>query len=196
MTVQHKNLTGSDLHEPKGISSAGTGTAYFADGAGSGNWVDPGGSVYGETIVTNNSTTQNMTIATDTTLNTDSDYVKVDSGVWTAGLNDGVTFNTSNDYLEIATSGVYVLSFWASFVNDTNLSVTAFKYSTDNTNATLSTRKVSRKTGTGGDVGSITAVGHAQLNAGDKVSMFVAADKTCVITLQDAGLTLILLKAD
>lgn len=41
MSVQHKNLTGADLHEPKGVATAGAGTVYEADGAGSGSWVDP-----------------------------------------------------------------------------------------------------------------------------------------------------------
>lgn len=36
--VQHSNLTGSDLHEPKGASSASNNTVYVSDGAGSGAW--------------------------------------------------------------------------------------------------------------------------------------------------------------
>lgn len=34
----HKDLTGADLHEPKGISTASANTGYFANGAGSGTW--------------------------------------------------------------------------------------------------------------------------------------------------------------
>lgn len=34
----HKDLTGSELHEPKGVASASSNTAYFADGSGSGSW--------------------------------------------------------------------------------------------------------------------------------------------------------------
>lgn len=33
---EHKDLTGADLHEPKGQSSASVSTVYIADGAGSG----------------------------------------------------------------------------------------------------------------------------------------------------------------
>lgn len=36
--VAHSTLTGSELHEPKGVDSAALGTVYVADGAGSGNW--------------------------------------------------------------------------------------------------------------------------------------------------------------
>lgn len=34
----HRDLTGSDLHEPKGISTANAGTSYISNGSGSGNW--------------------------------------------------------------------------------------------------------------------------------------------------------------
>ena len=37
MTV-HKNLTGTDLHEPKGVAGAASGQTYHANGAGSGVW--------------------------------------------------------------------------------------------------------------------------------------------------------------
>lgn len=39
MTVAHSSLTGSDLHEPKGVASANAGDVYVADGAGSGDWL-------------------------------------------------------------------------------------------------------------------------------------------------------------
>ena len=42
----HKDLTGADLHEPKGIESAADGTVYEADGSGSGNWVSRLSEVY------------------------------------------------------------------------------------------------------------------------------------------------------
>ena len=38
MSVEHSTLTGSDLHEPKGASSASTGQVYIANGSGSGAW--------------------------------------------------------------------------------------------------------------------------------------------------------------
>ena len=36
--VAHKNITGTDLHEPKGIAAAAINTLYVADGAASGSW--------------------------------------------------------------------------------------------------------------------------------------------------------------
>lgn len=37
--VAHKNLTGTNLHEPKGADSAAVYSTYVSDGAGSGSWV-------------------------------------------------------------------------------------------------------------------------------------------------------------
>ncbi len=34
----HSTLTGADLHEPKGVESASSGTVYVANGSGSGSW--------------------------------------------------------------------------------------------------------------------------------------------------------------
>lgn len=36
--VKHSGLTGTDLHEPKGVAAAGLGQAYVSDNAGSGSW--------------------------------------------------------------------------------------------------------------------------------------------------------------
>jgi microcystin-dependent protein len=36
--IEHANLTGSALHEPKGVENATLGQVYVADGNGSGNW--------------------------------------------------------------------------------------------------------------------------------------------------------------
>lgn len=37
-TIEHSALTSTDLHEPKGISSATADQVYMANGAGSGSW--------------------------------------------------------------------------------------------------------------------------------------------------------------
>lgn len=44
--VAHASLTGSELHEPKGADTAGLGTVYVADGAGSGSWNSIGTSAF------------------------------------------------------------------------------------------------------------------------------------------------------
>jgi hypothetical protein len=37
--VEHRNLTGDSLHEPKGAADANSGDVYVADGLGSGAWL-------------------------------------------------------------------------------------------------------------------------------------------------------------
>lgn len=44
--VAHSTLTGSELHEPKGVENANLGEVYVADGAGSGNWQSVGTSSF------------------------------------------------------------------------------------------------------------------------------------------------------
>ncbi len=40
MPTSHASVTGSDLHEPKGVAAATTGQVYIADGAASGDWTN------------------------------------------------------------------------------------------------------------------------------------------------------------
>ena len=40
-TTVHSTMTGTDLHEPKGVASAADETVYVADNAGSGAWKKP-----------------------------------------------------------------------------------------------------------------------------------------------------------
>lgn len=40
-TIVHSQLTDPQLHEPKGVATASSGSLYFADGEGSGAWKVP-----------------------------------------------------------------------------------------------------------------------------------------------------------
>lgn len=44
--IAHASLTGADLHEPKGATTAALGTVYVADGVGSGSWANVGTSSF------------------------------------------------------------------------------------------------------------------------------------------------------
>lgn len=44
--VAHSTLTGSELHEPKGVDAAVAGTVYVANGSGSGSWSNVGTSSF------------------------------------------------------------------------------------------------------------------------------------------------------
>lgn len=62
----HRDLTGAELHEPKGVESALSGTVYVANGSGSGVWSNLGGDRV--TLTTLTSEGGNLTIPTGANL--------------------------------------------------------------------------------------------------------------------------------
>lgn len=66
--ADHASLTGSSLHEPKGVALAAAGTIYVANGAGSGSWTTlshtglPVGAVVGFSYTQNATETSTTTI--------------------------------------------------------------------------------------------------------------------------------------
>lgn len=75
--VEHNAITDPNIHEPKGVSSASSGTVYVADGAGSGTWSTVGTKV-SEVIVNDASdfptaVSDVITLAADTVYYIDGD---------------------------------------------------------------------------------------------------------------------------
>lgn len=103
MAIQHKDIQEPNIHEPKGVALAPSGTAYMANGNGSGLWrkliatdlsgitsaasgdkvlIAQGGAfttqrdfAIGSMIITGNANAFTVPDAVDDSLNTDSDYV-------------------------------------------------------------------------------------------------------------------------
>ena len=190
--ITHSTLSGAELHEPKGVATAPVEHVYVTDGAGSGEFKSVN-AVYGEAEMLENATLQAVTGATDTTLNTNSEYIKTTGALWTTGEQSGVTFNAGG-WLDVITTGTYEVSLWVTYAYSTGSTLVAFKFSLDDTVNNLNTRKVSRKIGTGGDVGAAASSWYKDLTAGDKISIFVAADASGNLTIVDAGLNIQLLK--
>jgi predicted solute-binding protein len=98
----HKDLTGAELHEPKGADSAAAGTVYVADGSGSGDWTP----AYEGIFILN----QYWMSGEITDISTPSShayiYVPVDSEMFelAAILSTGIT--TANAVLSIYVNGV------------------------------------------------------------------------------------------
>ena len=61
----HKDLTGADLHEPKGVSSATSGQVYVADGSGSGAWTSKNGDILNANIYQVNSVIDDLGTASN-----------------------------------------------------------------------------------------------------------------------------------
>ena len=108
--AEHNTLTGSSLHEPKGVESAAVQTIYVADGAGSGDWVLPPTASHGEMVVESYNTRFSVTADIDPTLNTDTDHTKITgTGMWAAGHPEKVTFNVDERLVPV--DGEYEIYF-------------------------------------------------------------------------------------
>lgn len=102
--IPHSELSGSQLHEPKGVSGATSGQVYIADGSGSGTWTTQAGASYGgiclndgagsDTLGTIGTTAKQFTVFTDD---------MTSSGV--------VPDSTTDKDLVVGDSGTYLVSF-------------------------------------------------------------------------------------
>lgn len=138
---------------------------------------------YGQLAISNNTATIAVTAAVDPTLATNSDYVQV-TGVWNPiphGLNNGVIQHTND--IEIARNGVYKIAMWANMTSGTNNTIIGFKFAINGVITLV--RRPKAKIGSAGDTENLSAYGFAEFVAGDKITLWIAADKSANITLQD-----------
>lgn len=103
MTTIHKNLTGADLHEPKGADTALAGKVYVSDGAGSGAWTTA------SSIITNTAFTTGDLKATHK-VTADTDWI-----MWSDGsIGDGSSSATIRANADTAT--LFAL-YWNNYSN-------------------------------------------------------------------------------
>lgn len=98
----HKDLTGAELHEPKGVASAASGTVYVADGSGSGDWTPVYDGVY--------NLNEYWMDGTITDISTVSDkcyiYVPVDSEIFEIAAIINTALTTADAVLSVYINGV------------------------------------------------------------------------------------------
>src|SRR5690242_4018524 len=91
--MEHRDITGLNNHEPKGIENADSGEVYVADGAGSGVWQDldiPTGAFVADIKKFTNAGTSDWTVPSD--LFAIKVIVQAEGGgISTAATNDGDT---------------------------------------------------------------------------------------------------------
>lgn len=192
MAIEHVNIADGERHEPKGISTAALGKVYQANGAASGAWVFPSGSVYSELYITSGTTSQTLAAA--------SAFSKLNpTGAWVAGASFGITQIAADGTFTILTAGQYELDFWVNFTTAAAASASEyyFKYAV---NGVVSDRRVkATKYSNNVDKLYTGAGGIAHLNASDVLSIYVAGDATTsgtAITPTEVGFTVKILKAD
>lgn len=165
-TIQHNVLTTSDLHEPKGISTASAGDVYVADGAGSGTWTDQNiayGTIYSQP-------SDSVAIATIGTT------VKVFAGFSTNGEASGTVVDKNNSKITVSSSGKYLINFTISFstVAAGDAGTYTFRVRIGGVEKHIGFTKAMSGTS---DVGSATCSGILSLSASDEIKIYVASDE-------------------
>ena len=188
--VEHNTLTDPDLHEPKGVAAASAGQTHIADGAGSGAWEYNLGNCHGDAIIASNATVTAITAASDSTLSTDTDYIKVTAG-WSLAHARNMSLNV--DELVIDVAGEYFITFWADIKVPLNNNFVGIKYAINDT-PPYSNRKVIAQSSTTNDFLNLSASGIvAGLSVNDTLSVYIAGTKTDNLVVQEAGLIAFLL---
>lgn len=189
MTIEHKNIPEIHLHELKGASTALLDTIPVGTGGGSTTFQRNLLSDHADMLITNNATVTNVVAAVDPTLNTDTDYVEVTTS-WAAGHQTGISFNVKS--LQVAVTGNYMLSFWASIMIPTTNSFLAIKFGINST-PPLSSQKIVSQSATANDYRNLFGMAIVSLTAGDTVSIYTASSKTNALKFEEAGLNMFLL---
>lgn len=225
MTIQHASIPDVYLHEPKGVVTATSGQAYHANGAGSGAWrkslntdiqglTGDGGSTnqkivtdgangfvmkqdsaFGSMVITNNTNAFTTVAASDSTLNTNSDYqLLTGTGApWAPeSLYGGTTFNTNR--ITVPVTGYYRVDLWATIAQWPSASAkVSVKYRINGT--TFVTRHpLARSPGTASDPGALSGFGLALLTAGDFLQIYIAATASGNLIFSDLNTTIELMR--
>lgn len=116
---EHRDITGADLHEPKGVAGASEGEFYRADGEGSGSWTPgTGWTTYLDSAYTV-SAKRSVTASTRTKVTIDGLALQDGNGgvnaLWDTATNKVVAFNENDLYAvrfdfkaQSATASAYV----------------------------------------------------------------------------------------
>lgn len=221
MAIQHRDITDPNLHEPKGASSAGTGTVYISNGAGSGAWgnlppssleglgsagVDDnlkivsdgsGGlqykkdSAYGLMEIINNSANFAVTAAADSTLTDNSDYAPVEGTG--APWASGLTQDVtySSATLTADSTGVYKIVA-SGVLHGIPSATTRIGIKAIISDTVFTDRKSEILSGTA-NFGSFYFEDIVSLNAGDSVQLGIASDESGNVIIDSASFSITLL---
>lgn len=223
--IQHAVIPDLYLHEPKGIVSAGPGTMYVSNGAGSGGWQkadttnlkglfgDLGNSNlipvsdgtnglafkarsgYGQMSVTNNTNNFALTAAADSSLATNTDYVLYTGTGAPLGAS-GIEFGTSFTTDRLTALVTGVYKLTVNAALSGFPSTAARIGMKFRTNATaFSARRAMCKSNAAGDDGSLSLSELMVLNANDFVQLYMASTVTGGLIVTDLVCVLELVRA-
>lgn len=223
MSIQHKSIPDSELHEPKGVATAANSTVYVGNGTGSGSWrklaptelsnmsatltqsnrklVSDGAngitstydSAYGVMAITNNTNGFTVTTASDVTLNTNTDYKILTGGGAPWAGESLFNITFSGDRLIVPVNGVYKIEVWTDL---TSFPSTTAKIAVKYliNGTTYSTRKIQAKSNSAGDSGNLNGFGLISLNASDYIQLAVASSAAGSVIFNSFNSTLSLVR--
>ena len=201
----HKDLSAAECHEdiliiPAGTIDSGKVITPSSSTAGEGELRQLNCSEilntpldFGNMVITNNTTIQSLTIAVDTTFNTNTDYASITPAFWAGEFNsDGITF--ASGQLTVSKPGMYLITGFLSLKSSVNNTRAALKGLVNGT--TFTPRKIQNEApSTSAETnfaGSILAL----LAVNDTIEFAIAVDKTCDITINDANIDMIMIRND
>lgn len=203
MSLDHRYLASSNVHEPKHISDStssdiGKVITPLGDGTSELRALTPEEVgvkvIYGEAALDANNVSFPITAATDATLYTLTDYVQVNSTrIPTVYLdqNSGVTFDSIANSMQPSLNGVYKIHVWMNIKSDTANSKIGIKAKKNGTWCNF-TAKTDIKDA--GRTQNITSYIITDLTTTSDVTIWLACDKTANLTIQDMRFSVELLK--
>lgn len=224
MAIQHRDIQDPDIHEPKGIATAPSGTSYRSNGSGSGVFrkdlptdlegltgAQPGHKVLigsdgasftsardtavGSMLILDNDNGFTVNAASDPDLGTNTDYVLF-SGNGAPWQGDSTMSGVvfNTDRLTVVHPGIYKIEIWAVIKG----------FPTNSSRVALKYRrngtlfgpaKAMIKSNSSGDYGNISAFGITDLQEGDYIQLAVASSAGGSLTFDSIRMTLLLLQA-
>lgn len=161
-------------------NGAAAGLRLITDGSGGLSTEPTPASSFGTMNLTDNTTVKSLTAATDTSLNTNSDFAELDLSLV---FENVVNMTSSSNSLTLSASGVYIIDFWANVKSDTNATKFSLKFVVNGTDFVARGPKLTLNTN--GQIYNMSANGIHSFTAGDEVKAYIAADKNCNITIED-----------
>lgn len=180
MTIEHNVIPDAFLHPMKGAATATSGQLPVANGTGDTVFTSTFNAC-GQMSIINSSTATVITAAGDATLQTNSDYVQVTSGLASSNLSNT---GFSTDHLIVQKAGVYRWTITSSLLA-AGTSKTALKLRVNSTNQT----NKANATTTAATITSTSTHGLATLAVNDTVSLYIA-NTVGNVTVVDATVTL------
>lgn len=191
MTIEHKNIVDPEQHEPKGAATASSGQLIISDGAGGTSWQHGASNTHGEIAIL--AKTETFT-PTGTNITDTANYTKVTAAsLWSEVVTSGMTFDA--DELVLLTAGTYFVDFWINFSTAAAAgTLYGFKYVLDDTSFSTRTLRASKNSGGTDDI-TISAAGIISgVTAGQILSIYGASSATTNVSIQNAGMSVFLIK--